>query len=98
MTLRLWHGENNESWRECLSSLADKHSLTDYDHQVLADELRRDVTSQLFDADIDYETAYQQSVGAYVILQRGGTAEERSAFDDAFDAAMERISKEAAEC
>lgn len=80
----------NECWRECLLNEIDKAEadfgvclpVDAYDDA--ADELCRGVLEKLADAGVDYERAYQQSVGAFVIVQ-GGTDEERETFNVAFD-------------
>ena len=85
-----------EDWREALidvvcqveSDLDVEFDMICYDE--CADELCNDVLRRLDGAGVEYEQAYQQSVGSCVIVQ-SGTDSERAEFDRAFDAACEAV-------
>lgn len=77
---------NNEDWREqVIGWVAD--DLDEVQTDWAAESLRGDVLRRLDDAGVEYETAYQQSVGTHVIVQ-AGTPIERDAFDSALEAAI----------
>lgn len=79
-----------EDWREYL---VNRLEVDEIDAAALADELCSDTLTRLHRAGVDYERAYQQSVGAFCILQRGGSDADRAAFDDALDAALAEMRK-----
>jgi hypothetical protein len=82
-----------EDWREQVVGWIDD-DVNDADE--LADELARNVLARLVDSGIEYERAYQQRRGAFVLVQ-SGTEEEIATFDKLLDeeiAAMrERVSQ-----
>ena len=90
-TLRLWHGVNNESWREACACIADNHGLDDALWQDAADLLARYTCELLAAAGHTIETAYQQSVGALVINQ---SRQHDDIFDDAISEAKVLVAKE----
>lgn len=93
-TLKLWHGTNNESWREATSALADQHGWDDTQHQEAADLLRQLTEARLCDGGHKVETARQQSVGAFAINQ---SRTHDALFADALDTAWLRLKAEIAE-
>lgn len=99
---------NTEDWRELLTGAIDeaeaRHGCeSDIDfYDAAADELCDLVLTDLFDSDVMWERAHQQSVGSFVIVQNGTTV-ERAAFDAAVEkhlpeaiATVERLAASAA--
>lgn len=78
---------NTEDWREQITGWTDCETLDEVQIDWAAERLQRDVLTRLADAGVDYERAYQQSVGTHVIVQ-AGTQAERGAFDAALETAM----------
>ena len=68
----------------------DSEATEKSDYDDLADELCSDVLRYLSDQGVDYGPAYQQSVGAFAIVQ-GGDDDERAAFDAAFEKCEKEI-------
>ena len=64
MKISLWHGTNNESWRERFTDISD-----DAEQQLLADDLRTAVVNRLADAGHEVVVAHEQRIGMLVICQ-----------------------------
>ena len=88
-----------ENWRETILNLIDRaedqagvdSSATDAaDYDNFADEVAGDVLRDLTDSGFDYERSYSQSVGSFVIVQRG-TDQEQEAFGAALGKAKEAV-------
>ena len=92
LTLRF----NTEDWLEALSATIDEVEAEvgcDFDmtfYAELADDLLREVLNRLGDAGVEYERAWRQSVGAFVIVQ-AGTDKDRQAFAEALVLAIDCI-------
>lgn len=88
---------DTEDWREHLiDDISDLEWELDVDQDAsnyddVADAFCCATLDLLAHRDIDYERAYQQSVGTNVLLQRGGSEAEREAFDSAMEGAREEI-------
>lgn len=82
-----------ECWQAAIANEIDRAEMAagvDLGSEIYedsADQFRRDVCNALSDAGVDYERAYQQSVGTQVIVQ-AGTKAERDAFDTACESAI----------
>lgn len=88
-----------ENWREFLLDAIQRAEaevgidsastdLADYDE--CADELARDTLTALNDAGVAWSRTYQQSRGAFAVIQSADEADE-AAFDRALESALARI-------
>lgn len=89
-----------EYWLEEIRNLIDEAeaaagvTLSDDHYSDIAKELRSRVKSRVyFDRDVEVQWSYQQSVGAFVLVQ-SGTDSEREAFDAAVEAEREWVSEQ----
>ena len=89
-----------EYWLEEMRGIIDAAeaaagvTLSDDHYSDIAKELRSRVKSRVyFDRDIEVSWSYQQSVGAFVLVQ-SGTDSEREAFDAAVEAEREWVSEQ----
>lgn len=65
-----------ENWRDALGDLQDE--LDEGDIDTAAEILQRETLRALtIDSNVDYDTVYSQSVGAFVLVQSGSEAERR---------------------